>query len=451
MTAVRARQNNGKKDALRNLSHEKEFTVPDLAAQTTSEWVSSLHDWLAGRFPGEMTAVVLVIGGTLLCALLVHLIVKTVILNVIGRVVRRTPTQWDDFLIKRGFFTRIVHLAPAVIIYLSAPLYTPPFFEWDLRIAIQRIAFGYMIVVGVLIVNAALNSIADIYGTLEIARRNPIKGFIQGAKILVWIVGGIFLVAKLTGQEPWGVVAGIGAITAVLLLVFKDTILGLVASVQIFVNNMVLIGDWIEMPKYGADGAVIDITLTTVKVQNWDNTITTIPTYALISDSFKNWRGMQESGGRRIKRSIQIDMNTVKFCTDEMLERFGQFKLLTDYIQNKLKEVNDYNTDRQIDPSQVIDGRRLTNVGTFRAYVKAYLADHPKIHPKMTFLVRQLAPTDRGLPIEVYVFSSDTAWVSYEEMQADIFDHILAVLPEFDLAVFQNPTGNDFRGIAKAA
>ena len=343
--------------------------------ETTGHWVDSLHAWLEkteffGKDLSRLTAVALVIGGTLVFALLAHLIARTVIVKVIDHIVRRTPTKWDDFLVKRRFFTRIAHLALAVVVFLAAPLYTTPFFAWNLQNAVERIALSYMILVGVLIFNAALNSIADIYDTLEIARRNPIKGFIQGTKILAWIVGGIFVVAALTGREPWGVVAGIGAITAVLLLVFKDAILGLVASIQIFMNNMVHIGDWIEMPKYGADGDVIDITLTTVKVQNWDKTVTTIPTYALISDSFKNWRGMQESGGRRIKRDIRIDINTVKFCTEEMLERFRKFRLLTDYIENRLKEVGEFNTERQVDPTQSIDGRRLTNIGTFRAYVK---------------------------------------------------------------------------------
>ena len=239
--------------------------------------------------------------------------------------------------------------------------------------------------------------------------------------------------------------SGLGALTAVLLLVFKDTILGLVAGVQLSANKMVAVGDWIEMPKYGADGDVIEVALTTVKVQNWDKTVTTIPAYALISDSFKNWRGMQESGGRRIKRSVSIDVQTIVFCDEEMLGRFAKIKYIAEYIQKKKDELARFNQELKVDDSSLVNGRRMTNVGTFRAYVVAYLKHHPKIHQEMTFLVRQLAPSENGLPIEVYVFSNDKVWANYEAIQADIFDHILAVVPEFDLRVFQVPTGNDFR------
>jgi miniconductance mechanosensitive channel len=218
------------------------------------------------------------------------------------------------------------------------------------------------------------------------------------------------------------------------LLVFKDSILGLVASVQLSSNDMVRIGDWIEMPKYGADGDVIDVTLHTVKVQNWDKTITTIPAYSLISNSFKNWRGMTESGGRRIKRAIYIDMASIKFCTKEMLNRFEKFQLISEYIKSKRKEIARYNKEHNIDTSELINGRNLTNVGSFRAYVAAYLHNHPKIHRGLTFLVRHLSPGENGLPIEIYVFSNDQVWANYEAIQADIFDHILGVVPLFDLA-----------------
>jgi miniconductance mechanosensitive channel len=238
--------------------------------------------------------------------------------------------------------------------------------------------------------------------------------------------------------------------TAVLLLIFKDAILGLVAGIQLTANKMIAVGDWIEMPKYGADGDVLDLTLTTVKVQNWDKTITTIPTYALISDAFKNWRGMQESGGRRIKRSIAIDMNSIKFCDEEMLERFRKIQYISEHIERKRKELQEHNRLLKVDDSSLANGRRLTNVGTFRAYIQAYLKNHPAIHQNMTFLVRQLAPSDHGLPIEIYVFSSDTAWVTYEAIQADIFDHLLAVLPEFDLRVFQSPAGHDFQQLVSS-
>ena len=233
-------------------------------------------------------------------------------------------------------------------------------------------------------------------------------------------------------------------VTAVLLLIFKDAILGFVAGIQLSANNMIHIGDWIDMPKYGADGDVIDITLTTVKVQNWDKTISTIPAYSLISDSFKNWRGMSESGGRRIKRSINIDMNTICFCDEQMIEKYRHIQYIADYIDAKKREIDEHNIAANVDDSELVNGRRMTNIGTFRAYVIAYLKNHPKINRDMTFLVRQLQPNENGLPIEIYVFSSDKVWANYEAIQADIFDHILAAVPNFGLRVFQNPTGSDF-------
>ena len=429
-------------------------SVTESVTESPDMWVADLHDWLASRFfAGELSglmAKLIVIGGTVVAAGLVLLIARLIIVTIIRKVVSRTRTKWDDFLVERRLFTRIAHLGPAIVVYLAAQLYSPPFFEglFDLEIAVQRLAVGYMIVIGVLVCSAVLNAVSDIYGTLEVSRKNPINGFVQGAKLVVWLIGGVFLAAELTGKDPWGLVAGIGAVTAVVMLVFKDSILGLVASIQIFVNNLVHIGDWIEMPRYGVDGDVVDITLTTVKVKNFDNTFTTIPTYSIISESFKNWRGMQESGGRRIKRAVHIDMNSIRFCDADMLQRFEKFAFLSDYIQTKQQELADYNQQQDFDTSVTINGRRLTNIGTFRAYLKAYLNHHAKIHKHMTFLIRQLPPSDKGLPIEVYVFCKDIRWVIYEETQGDIFDHILAVVPEFDLRMYQNPTGNDFQRLA---
>ncbi len=294
-----------------------------------------------------------------------------------------------------------------------------------------------------------MSSIVEIYRTLEVSKTRPIKGYIQVAKIFLYVVGGVSVLTTLMGRSPWGVLSGIGAMTAVILFVFKDTILGLVAGMQLAWNDMLRPGDWIAMPKYGADGTVTDISLHTVKVQNWNKTVATVPTYALISESFVNWRGMEESGGRRIKRSISIDLSSIKFCTEEMLDRFEKFQFLTEYIRSKREEIAADNKKHDFDPSQKVNGRRLTNLGTFRAYMKAYLEHHPKIRRDMTFLVRHLPPTEHGLPIEIYVFSSDQAWANYEAIQADIFDHLFAVIPEFDLRVFQYPTGNDLQRFAK--
>jgi len=332
-------------------------------------------------------------------------------------------------------FALLSHLVPAIIIYVFAP---------DFVINMQLAAVIYMIIIGMLVINAFLSSVVDIYRTYEFARRTPIRGFMQVVKIVVFIAGGIIILGILVGRDPTKILAGFGAMTAVSMLIFKDAILGFVAGIQISANNMVHMGDWIAMPKYGADGDVIDITLTTVKVQNWDKTISTIPAYSLISDSFKNWRGMSESGGRRIKRAINLDMNTVRFCNPMMLDKFRHIEHIAEYIDAKQTEIDAYNTANNIDHTELVNGRRMTNVGTFRAYVIAYLKNHPKINQNMTFLVRQLHPTECGLPIEIYVFSSDTVWANYEAIQADIFDHILAVVPEFGLRVFQNPTGSDF-------
>lgn len=375
-------------------------------------------------------------------AWLCNYIAKKFLLQAISYFIKRSETTWDDALHERKVFARLSHLAPALVIYFSAPLFLPA------KETIERLSMAYMILAGLLVLNSFLNAVVDIYRTFEISRQRPIKGYIQVAKIIIYVFVGITTISVLMNRSPWLLLSGLGAMTAVILLIFKDSILGLVASVQLSQNDMVRIGDWIEMPKYGADGDVIDVTLNTVKVQNWDKTITTIPAYALVSDSFKNWRGMSESGGRRIKRAVYIDMNSVTFCNKEMLDRFEKYQLIKSYIKSKRVEIANYNRDHFIDTSELVNGRNLTNIGTFRAYLAAYLKNHPKIHNDMTFLIRHLPPGQYGLPIEVYVFSNDQVWANYEAIQADIFDHILAVVPKFDLRVFQNPTGHDFRGMA---
>jgi miniconductance mechanosensitive channel len=397
--------------------------------------MEAMRQWFEQNSIQSVLNEIILLAGILVLAWVANFITKKVILRIVSRVVKRSRTQWDDILAGHRVFTMLSHLVPAMFIYYLASTHL---------INMQLVAVVYMIVVGMLIINAFLNSIVDIYRTYEFARRMPIRGFVQVVKIIAFIAGGIIILGMVVGKNPTSILTGFGAMTAVLMLIFKDVILGFVAGIQISANNMVHLGDWIEMPKYGADGDVIDISLTTVKVQNWDKTISTIPAYSLISDSFKNWRGMSESGGRRIKRAINLDMNTVRFCNPMMLEKFRRIEHLAEYIDAKQREIDAYNAAANIDNTELVNGRHMTNVGTFRAYVIAYLKNHPKINPNMTFLVRQLQPTECGLPIEVYVFSSDTVWANYEAIQADIFDHILAVIPEFGLRVFQNPTGSDF-------
>ncbi|MEN8725583.1 MAG: mechanosensitive ion channel domain-containing protein, partial [Lentimonas sp.] len=294
------------------------------------------------------------------------------------------------------------------------------------------------------IIDGVLNFICAAWEGGPIGKRYPAKSFTQAAKLVINLIGMIFILSVVLGKSPLVFFSGLGAVTAILLLIFKDAILGLVAGFQLSVNNMVMVGDWIEMPGRGADGEVTDVSLTTVKVQNWDKTITTIPTYSLISDSFKNWRGMSEAGGRRIKRSLHIDMRTIQFADEQLLERFKRIRLLRPYLEQKLEDIQEYNSNVENDLAELINGRRLTNVGTFRAYCVAYLRNHPKIHQKgMTLLVRQLAPNEKGLPIEFYCFSNDTAWVNFEDIQGDLFDHLLSIIPEFGLSTYQAPSGAD--------
>jgi len=386
--------------------------------------------------------------GVAVLAFIANKITRSVILRLVQQVAKRTSTDWDDIIVKRRVFHRLAHLAPAIVIYMMAPLViTTP----QLTVLFERAAQVYMLLAGLLVMDAILTSVNDIYESFDVARRIPILGYLQVVKIIISIMVAIFAISIIIDKSVLVLLTGLGALTAIILLIFKDSILGLVAGIQLVANDMVRPGDWIEMQKYGADGDVIQITLNTVKIRNWDKTITTIPTYSLISDSFKNWRGMSESGGRRIKRALPIDMTSVKFCTPEMIDRFSRIAMLRDHIERKTKELREYNERNEIDQSVPVNGRRMTNLGTFRAYLVAYLRAHPKIHQDMTFLVRQLPPSDKGLPLEIYVFSNDQVWANYEAIQADIFDHLLASLPEFELRPFQSPTGDDVRNSIFAA
>lgn len=370
-------------------------------------------------------------------SIVVNFITKKIVLKTIIHIVNNNRYTWDNIIVEKKVFHKLSHLMPAIIIYYSASIF--PLYQ----AVIEKLALTYMIIVMIMVFDALLNVIDAIYRSFEISKIRPIKGYIQVGKIILYIIGGIVVISNLIGQNPVIILSGLGALSAVFMLIFKDSILGLVAGVQLSSNDMVRVGDWIEMPKYNADGDVIDITLNTVKVMNFDKTITMIPSYALISDSFRNWRGMQVAGGRRIKRSFYIDTSSISFCTEEMIEEFLKIHYLTDYVTTKLNEINAYNMEHQINTESKVNGRQLTNVGVFREYIHQYLRNHPKIHKDMTLIVRQLAPGDNGLPLEVYAFSNDTTWAVYEAIQADIFDHIFAVMPTFRLRAFQNPTGHD--------
>lgn len=382
----------------------------------------------------------------LLTAWIAYLITSRIFLEILHRVVEKTSTTWDDALIKNRVGRKLAQLVPIFIIYQGVGKLADV--NEKLGLLIMNFASAYMIVVLVITVIAILNAANDIYEANPEARQRPIKGFIQLLQLAVLIMGGLLFVAALLDQSPVLLLSGFGAMTAVLLLVFKDTLLSLVASVQLTAQDMVRVGDWIEVPQFGADGDVVDVELHTIKVQNWDKTITTIPTHRLISDSFKNWRGMSLSGGRRIKRALYLDASSVHFMNEQEIARCGRFLLLEDYLSGKQGELSAYNeslagsVDGQADTA--VNMRRLTNIGTFRAYAARYLEKHPQVHKGMTLMVRQLAPGPQGIPIELYCFTTTTAWGEYEDIQADMFDHLLAIIPEFGLRLFQQPAGTEF-------
>ena len=378
-------------------------------------------------------------------AFIVHFATKGIVIHFISALIRLTKTSRDDIFITRGVFNRITYLTPAAIIYNFAPkaltLYP------TLSEIITTIALLAMIITITLILDALIDALGEIYNTFELSKQIPITSFIQLAKMLLYFLCIIAIISIILDQSPAKLFAGLGAMTAVLMLVFKDPIMGFAAGIQLSSNRMVSPGDWIEMPEYGVDGDVMEIGLATVKVRNFDKTITTVPTQALIGNSFKNWRGMQETGGRRIKRSVYININSIRFCTESDLERFGNIQYISEYIKKKHKEITQHNKVQKVNLENLVNGRRMTNIGVFRNYIEAYLLNHPSIHKRLTILVRQLKPTENGLPIEIYAFTNDTNWKKYESIQSDIFDHVLAVATEFDLTVFQNPSGADFSAV----
>lgn len=381
----------------------------------------------------------LFIGAVVLFSTVLYHLTKRYVLRLIKFIFDQTPFNWDEQLYEYGVFADLPKLVPAVILYQGIT-YVPA-----VAVVGQRFITIWVIFILVKFMDKLLSGALLIYNSYEISRRRPITTYVQVVKLFLFLAAGVLAVSILIGQSPWIFLSGLGAITAVLMLIFQDTILGFVASVRINGSDLLRIGDWLEAPDFDADGFVIEIGLHHVKVQNWDKTITTIPTHKLVSSPFINWRGMFDSGGRRIKRSILIDQTSVKFCTEEMIAKYKKIHVLKDYIEKKQAEIAEYNKEHGIDDSVVVNGRRMTNLGTFRAYVSAYLRNHPGIHQEMTFLVRQLQPTRDGIPLEIYVFTNNTTWAVYEGIQADIFDHILAVLPEFDLRIAQDPTGYDLQ------
>ncbi len=381
----------------------------------------------------------------ILVTILIYYAVVFIIRKTLNAFIEKSPSKRDDILLKNKVFKRLCLLIPAYIIRYNIMAAIPSF--PILSSTIILFTKIYEVFVYSRVLDGILTTLNDIYDTYEISKSKPIKGFIQVLKTIIYIVCFLLIIAILTDKQLSNILIGLGTLSAVLMLVFKDPILGFVGGLQLTINDMLRIGDWIVMEKSKADGEVLEIGLTTVKVQNWDMTITTIPTYTLISDSFTNWRGMENSGGRRIARSFVIDIDTVKFCTPEMLERYKKYQLVSNYIIEKEKEVEEYNKTHNIDESNLVNGRRQTNIGIFRAYLTEYLGNSPYINKDMTFMVRQLAPTEFGIPIQIYAFSSNKEWIKYENIQSDIFDHIFAVVPMFDLKIYQKPSSNTLENI----
>lgn len=393
---------------------------------------------------GGVMSLLMVLGLIVLISVAIHLVLHRVVLAALQRRGQQSQRVWQQAITQYKLFQRVALLLQGVIISIQATLWLQS--GSQTQAVIVTAAQVWILAFTLLSLFSLLDTLLALLRQSPISNQ-PLRGIFQGLKLVAAILIGIMIVSLLMGKSPLLLLSGLGAMTAVLMLVFKDPILGLVAGIQLSANDMLKIGDWLEMPKYGADGAVTDIGLTTVKVRNWDNTVTTIPTYALISDSFKNWRSMSESGGRRIKRSLNIDTGSVHFLSEEEQRRLQRNPLLHSYLNDKTQELSRHNQEIAIDLASPLNGRRLTNLGTLRAYLEAYLRAHPRIHQNMTLMVRQLAPTPEGLPLEIYAFTNTTVWAEYESIQADIFDHILAVIDEFGLRVHQTPTGNDLRGM----
>lgn len=408
-----------------------------------------LEDWLGGILKNEgltgnsllYIKTIILFSLVLVLAALLFFVAKKIIVRGVHAFLIRTTTKWDDALIEHKVFVRLTHLVPALVFKTFLPLVFADF-EW-LLIFITKITDIYIFLVLVNVFIAFLKASEAHFSSLDIFKNKPLASYFQLGRILIYIATSILVLSILMGKSPLVFLSAFGALSAILLLIFKDTILGLVASVQISSNDMVRVGDWIEMPKFNADGDVVAINLNTIKIKNWDKTVTTVPTYHFITDSFKNWRGMRETGGRRIKRSIYINLRSIKFVDPEMRERFKRFHIVTDYITCRQQEIEAYNLKYNIDTSTLINGRRMTNIGVFRQYAQTFLETHPGVNQNLFVLVRQLQPDANGLPLEIYCFTKSVAWADYEGAQADIFDHLLAASNHFDLEVFQNPSGND--------
>ncbi|MEJ5091880.1 mechanosensitive ion channel [Sphingobacterium faecium] len=363
--------------------------------------------------------------------------------SIVSAFIKKSKNNWDNKLLENKVQ---VHLSRFILVVISQQLLPFIFMGFPSFTAILTKFLGILMIFTVYgILNALLKTSRDILRSSKAFVDKPVDSYLQVLQIFLIFVVGTLIVSVVTGNSPWSFLVSLGAASAILMLVFKDTILGFVASIQVSANDSVRVGDWIEMPKYGVDGDILQINLNNVRIQNWDKTIVTIPTYTLLSDSFKNYRGMQESGGRRIKRSINIKISTIRYLSNEEIQELKKIALLAPYIEKREKEIKEYNTQNKVDPTVLVNGRRMTNIGLFRAYIKAYAMQNPDIHQQLTLLVRQLAPNEHGLPLELYMFTKGTQWSFFEDTMSDIFDHLFAAIKYFDLEVFELPASDDLR------
>lgn len=398
------------------------------------------QQWLAQYAELDILVRVLLL---LAAAWLANFVVKKILLRGVLAVISYTPAGRDKELFESNVIARIANVVPALVISYGVMTITQ--LPAEVGIVVRNVCNAFIVLTLARAISGILTVVNTVYERRPDAHQKPIKGYIQVVKIGIYAIAAILVIAALIDRSPVILLSGLGAMAAVLMLVFQDTLLSLVASVQISSNDIIRVGDWVEMPNLGVDGDVIDIALHTVKVQNWDKTISTIPTKRFINDPFKNWRGMQESGGRRIKRSLMLDQNSVHFLSSEERKKLYRFRLLRDYLTSKQQEIDEWNQKLKDEGKEPVNTRRISNIGTFRAYVVQYLKNHPRIHQDMTLMVRQLNPTPDGLPLEIYCFTATTVWAEYESIQSDIFDHLISILPEFGLRVFQHPSGVDMR------
>ncbi len=399
----------------------------------------------SGLIPWIVFLVMLIISG-LLIFLSVY-ITRQLLQQVLSKIIMRARNNWDNLLIKHKLFAAIGYLVSVIVLKISAPVLFEDFPRT--LVYIDRVVDAYMVFVIVRLVIVFLRATEDHLSESQLFIEKPLASYFQLFRIVLYIIAFILSLSIILSKSPLYFLGAFGAMTAILLLIFKDTILGLVASVQISANDMIRIGDWVEMPKYNADGDVVAINLNTVKVRNWDKTITTVPTHYFITESFKNWRGMQMSGGRRIKRTLQVSVSSIKFVDPEMRERLKQIDLIKEYIIGRQAEIEQFNKEKNVNTNVLVNGRRMTNIGVFRMYIQKYLENHPGIKHDMSLLVRQQTSGEHGLPIEIYCFTNTIKWVEYENIQSDIFDHILAAAYYFDIQIYQAPTGSDLRALTQ--